>query len=110
MLKDELKKAIKGLVYISESDAPFKLINPKRILPEVLDFNDLFASLSSEKDWYTGDRKEQARRYGKLWQFLNDNLTDIKVLKIGKVEKEIFIYGTDENGNVVGIQTKSVET
>jgi hypothetical protein len=32
------------------------------------------------------------------------------VFKVGRVELDIYVVGLDENGNLMGIKTKAVET
>ncbi len=41
---------------------------------------------------------------------LEKNLKDLKVFKVGKIQLDVYAVGLDAESNVIGIQTKAVET
>ncbi len=41
-----------------------------------------------------------------LREVLQDNLRELKVFKVGKVELDIYVVGLDENDVLLGIQTR----
>jgi Nuclease A inhibitor-like protein len=110
---DTLKQATEGLLYTSESDYPFDVfswqtdtLTPKKILMQtkhpkntpiqVGDFDQFFAQVTQEKDWYGPKEKEIVARY--------------KVYRVGKIELEVYIVGKTPEGSLAGISTKVVET
>ena len=127
-LPEKLKKAVKNLFYISETDAeiqPFvgqtasavtindilrqteKSLNEK---VEERDFGQLFERLTKIQDWFGDEEKEKAKKFAIVRDLLTENLKDLKVFKVGEVEVEIFIVGLDEQGKLIGVKTKAVET
>jgi hypothetical protein len=53
------------------------------------------------------DRVDQVRA---LRRSFMDNLENIRLYRVGKIEIEIYLLGMDDSGNVFGKQTLSVET
>ena len=126
---DALKQATKGLVYQSESDAPFKTFvwkdgggrltkqkvvqlsghKPGTPVKEVK-LDDFFADLTEEQDWHGAEEKKTVQRYKDLLQTIKDNLSGAKVYKVGEVNRDIYIVGKGQAGDWAGIQTKAVET
>jgi hypothetical protein len=41
---------------------------------------------------------------------LKENLRDLKVYRIGRIEIDIYVIGIDSQNNLMGIKTKAVET
>ena len=122
----EIEKSTSGLVYISETDAPIEpffggkseRINVNQIVQHVSDSSDhetvnaeqFFARLTTEKDWFGEKEKETARRFSALQKLLDENLRDLTVVKIGRIQLEIYVVGLDADNNLIGIKTKAVET
>ena len=69
-----------------------------------------FERLTAEKDWHSAKEKVRAEKFRALKRVLEDNLSELKVFKIGRVRKDIFIVGLDKDGRLVGARTESVET
>lgn len=127
-LFDEIEKACKGLIYISETDAPVVAfagaatgaVTGEIILQqaaenaegpiEEISFDDLFARLSAIKDWFGELEKEKAERFRRLKELLEENLRDRKAFKTGTVQKRIFAVGIDKEGCLMGVTTRAVET
>jgi Nuclease A inhibitor-like protein len=124
---DTLKQATEGLLYTSESDYPFDVfswqtdtLTPKKILMEtkhpkntpiqVGDFDQFFAQVAQEKDWYGPKEKETVARYKELVKILQTTLSDIQVYRVGKIELEVYVVGKTPEGSLAGISTKVVET
>ncbi len=123
-----IEKACSGLIYISETDAPIELfaagradsVTRKTILEktghpadtpvEETDLIRFFARLTRVEDWYPGERKADAKRFARLKKILEENLTDLRVFKTGKIRLDIFAVGLDKDGRLMGIKTKAVET
>lgn len=125
-LAEQIKKASKGLFYISETDAgilPFKgekaqtvsaetiLKQTKKDAPvEERDFEDFFTRLTEMQEWFGDEEIRNANRYASLKELLQKNLRDLKVFKVGTIEIDIYIVGLDAENRLTGIQTKAVET
>ena len=120
---DALKKASKGLLFSSESDAPLEpfawpadaakpaALTPARVLAlaraapgtavEVTTLARLFAMVPSE------DRA----KFQALQKTLGEQLSAIKVYKVGdEAEKAVYIVGKTADGRWAGLKTSVVET
>lgn len=124
----EISRACDGLIYISEQDAPITAFvsersqeqRPEEILRhlsvetdepvEELEFDDFFERLTGDRDWHREEEKERVEKFRALKKILEDNLTQLQVLKFGRIRKNIFVVGRDKDNRLVGIRTESVET
>lgn len=127
-LPERLKNLTKGLFYISETDAeilPFigdktPCLTQAEILRQTksaagapvaeLNFTDFFSRLTEMQDWYGEEEKEIAQKFARLKVFLEQNLKDLKVLKVGRIKLDVYIVGLDDKDQLAGIKTKAVET
>ncbi len=127
-LPARIKKITDNLTYTSETDAdivPFvgkkaeatkaqellkQIENANNPPVEEKGFAEFFARLTEIQDWFGDEEKTTARRFAELKNLLEQNLKDLKVFKIGKVEIDIFVVGLDEENKLTGMQTKAVET
>lgn len=125
---EKVKELSTGLYYISETDAeilPFEGTKAEAITEEIIlsqtknapetpveqrDFAEIFARLTSLQDWFGDEEKVIAEKFSALQKLLEENLKDLKVFKIGTIQIDIYFVGRDVNGNLMGIQTKAVET
>jgi hypothetical protein len=121
-----LRKAVRGLLFMSEIDAPFKVVKFKEpptaaTIAEQLDKpsdseveevspTKFFADLTKPEKWHAEDDKAVIKRYRDLLNVLRENLTGLKVYKVGRVRVKIAILGKTDAGEVVGIVTDSLET
>lgn len=125
----KIRSATDGLFYVSETDAPFEIVEfgfvngnslPDYIsamgksssdLPEQVSPEEFFSRLTRIESWFTETERERAGRYAVLWQLLQSGLEDIRVLRFGKIRIEIFVVGRAKNsGKLIGIKTVAVET
>ena len=124
----EMREACDGLFYMSETDAeivPFfggKAAGRSReSLLENLELKDLstieersfdefFSRLTKIQDWFIPNEIQNAKQFGRLRQILEDNLTDLTVIRIGRIQIDIYIVGIDIAGNLAGVKTNAVET
>lgn len=127
-MKQTLKSLTKDLIYISETDAeivPFVLgkaedVTAKDLLAqlgrpaatpvETVNAEAFFARLTAVNDWFGPRERQRAKRFQELKQLLDEELTDLKVFKIGKIQIDIYIVGSDKEGRLAGVRTKAVET
>ena len=122
------RKAVKGLVYMSEKDAPFRVVAlkcdtapTKPTIAQLLDlpedspveevaFTKFFAELTKGEKWHAEDDKAVVKRYQTLLATLRETLTHLHVFKIGRVRVKIAIVGQSADGHWVGLETDSLET
>lgn len=127
-LAEQIEKSVKGLWYMSETDAeimPFignqtEAVTKENLLTQIekqldtpveeRDFTELFERLTKMQDWFGDEEKETAEKFSVLRNLLETNLKDLKVFKVGKIELDVYVVGLDSEGNLMGIQTKAVET
>ncbi len=125
---EKVKELSAGLYYISETDAeilPFegtkaetltreKILIQTNNLPdapvEERDFAEIFARLTAVQEWFGEEEKAIAAKFSALQTFLQENLKDLKVFKIGKIQIDVYFVGLDAENYLKGIKTKAVET
>ncbi|HEX8178281.1 MAG TPA: nuclease A inhibitor family protein [Pyrinomonadaceae bacterium] len=126
----ELKTLTKDLLFMSESDyavKPFvqapkgqpamspqdfvasKKAGPNAAVNEV-GFDSFFQSAMEEQDWQTPEARATARKFQALVKALKENLSDIKVYKVGDTEADVYVVGKTAAGSLAGVTTKVVET
>jgi hypothetical protein len=115
-----------GLVYVSETDSDLQTffagpVTNDDIVPmitqldprtpvEEISFEDFFGRLSTERDWYGDEEKKRAERFARLNEQLMENLRGLKVLKVGHIQKTIYVAGVSRNNNLLGVKMNAVET
>jgi hypothetical protein len=127
-LAERIRKACRGLIYISETDEPIELFeggvvekvtmktvleqagHPSNSPAEASDLHKFFTRLTRVEDWYPSERKADAKRFAKLKKILEEDLADTGVFKIGKIRLDVYVVGLDKDGRLIGIRTKAVET
>jgi hypothetical protein len=125
---EELKQLTEGLLFMSESDYPFEIIYRAGDAPislqyfrelsgqasdapvEVRSVDDFFRAAASEPDWKGEKELAIAKRYQALARFLKENLDELKVYRVGKINIPVYIIGRTKTGNWVGLSTRAVET
>ncbi len=124
-----LKKASAGLLYPSESDAPFKAFRlarekgeraAKAVLRvgkhapdspvEEVAVTELFNPLIEELKAQSAEGEADAQRYRELLQALREQLAGIKVFRVGQTQVAIYLVGKTKDGDWAGLRTTSVET
>lgn len=122
-----LRKSAKGLMYMSEKDAPFQVfsyeekgeINLKRFLQKVnhsgetaeeVKLESFFAGLTQDQKWHSADEKAVTQRFINLVKVLKESLDGIKVIKTGQAKKKVYIVGQTKDGSWAGLQTEALET
>jgi hypothetical protein len=129
-IKDEIISLSSDLMYPSESDekieyfeievstderlslANFRMYNGIRpeIEIEEMDFELFFEPLTKTEDWFGDDEKKWAEDSLKLKQLLTEKLKDIQILKVSKIQIDVYLFGKSEDCNWQGIKTKLIET
>ena len=127
-LVEQLKKAVKGLNYVSEVDSEVDVftgvkaakVNKSVIFNqtktstntfiEEINFADFFCHLTKISDWFSLDEIEIAEKFSVLRDLLERNLEQLKIFKLGRTRIKIYIVGLHSDGILMGIQTNSLET
>lgn len=127
-IADQLQQASKGLLFLSESDAPFEVIHwpaqgeltPPKLLQltghppdapvELRTVDDFFAIATVEEDWHDQDERETVQRFHNLVSILKQNLSQLQVYRVGSIDIDAYIVGVTDGGELVGLSTKLVET
>lgn len=129
-LVDILKQASDGLLFMSESEYPFEFFlweseNQQDIKPEFIlkktghsldtpvafvNLESFFQIATTEQDWHGIEEKETVRKFQTLVKTLKDNLTDIKVARLGTIEIDVYIVGKTPDNKFAGLVTKVIET
>jgi hypothetical protein len=129
-LVDTLQQASQGLLWMSESEAPLEVIAWQDHTTDLLenqtllnltqhsedtpiatvDFEEFFQYPTQIQDWFGEEETASAQQYQQLAEILKTHLQNLKVYRVGEVTIEIYILGRTENGNIVGLVTKAVET
>jgi len=123
-----IEKACEGLIYVSETDAPVTFFrgsaaanvtgeiilqqtghDAKETVEEIAS-SEFFSRLTTIKDWFGTVEKARAKKFLDLQKLIEENLSGVKVFRVGKVRIDILVVGRDLEGRVSGVRTSAVET
>src|SRR4051794_25817530 len=117
---DALKKASKGLVYTSETDAPLEPFvwessGDKLTAKQLLKLAGVEEGTAVEEttldEFLRTVPPEDRPKFDKLAKALQEQLSGIKVYRVGdEPEKEVYIVGKTKDGRWAGLKTTVVET
>lgn len=124
-----LQQAIKGLQYMSETDAPFEVIHwpdtsstldARKVLElsghkpkdpvQNMSVEDFFKPLIETRSWHGAAEKADVRKYQELLGVIKTKLSDPQVFRVGNIQIDIFVVGKTPQGDWMGVKTKAVET
>lgn len=108
----ELRKASEGLLVMSESDYPFEVtqwdgataINPHFLRSLTNEPKEAQVEEVPMNQFFTDGRFERLERS------LRENLTDLKVYKVGTISIPVYIVGKSPEGNWLGLSTRLIQT
>ena len=124
----KLEQAAAGLLFMSEADYPFEILSWGEINEIDVDYlrtqagaaagapvkivspEKFFATAMSEPEWKGEQELFVARRYQALVRLLKENLSDLKVYRVGEINIAVYILGRASTGHLVGLSTRVVET
>lgn len=128
IFSEQVKRLAGGLFYISETDAEISSFEGARAeavtKDEILrqtgrsaetpveerNFEEIFLRFTKIEDWFGEEETETAGKFLALKNFLEQNLRDLKVFKVGRIQLKVYFVGLDPEGVLKGIQTEAVET
>jgi Nuclease A inhibitor-like protein len=124
-----LTTASRGLLYPSESDEPFTTFTWKEAEGELtkekllkrahkpvssrvqeVPLQDFFRDLTTAQDWHGEAEKATVEKYRNLLEVIRQNLSGVKVFKVGATKVEVFIVGKTDEAGWAGLTTTAVET
>jgi hypothetical protein len=110
-----LREATAGLVYPSESDAPFDVFIDRTATTaqEVVTHRSgggRVKSVAVEQFFAELEASDQADQYRRLRDVLEKNLSPLGVFRVGSVQVDVYLVGKTSRGCWVGLHTRSVET
>lgn len=124
----KLKQVSEGLLFSTESDAPFEVeewkmqgqLTPTKLLQltehppdapvEVASVDEFFAIATQAENWHDEEERETVQRFQNLVSILKQNLSNIQVYRVGKINIDAYIIGVTPNGDWMGLSTQLVET
>ncbi len=129
-VSEKLKQSSDGLLMRSESDYPFEVVFWSGLAQETLtneklleltdhspetpiqtvELDYLFRNCAEEKEWHDEMQKQDVQKFQTLVKTLKENLTDIKVNRLGSTNIDVYIIGKTSSGDLAGISTKLVES
>ena len=126
-LLEELREATRGLTYMSESDYPFEVFTwgaaeptdeflrgltgePADAQVETRTPEDFFRVSASEADWKNVAMLGSARSIQRVLFLLEQNLSDLRVYRVGVINIPVYVVGRSASGNWLGVSTRVVET
>ena len=115
---------------MSETDAPFEVTVWPRAFEQGFSMDELrarteldselpvqemsleqfFASAIQEQDWHGDVEKEDVRRFRFLKTLISNQLSDIRVLRIGETHLEVLIVGKTKSSDWIALTTQAVES
>jgi Nuclease A inhibitor-like protein len=126
MSKERFDQLTEGLLFMSETDAPLTYfeLSPEKSQEWPPSTGGQFLQLIGEgmathveelapekffRDLRPGneDREDQVAA---LQKAMTGELRNLEGFRVGEIQINIFVLGTDDSGKVVGLQTLSVET
>lgn len=127
---EKIKSVSEGLYFRSETTYPFKTfaiegIGPNKLTAQkllevkkhhkntpikVVEVDDFFRIATKNESWHNEEEKEEVENFKKLVKVLKENLKDMKVFRVGKIEIDVYIIGKAVTGDYAGVATKVVET
>ena len=116
---DELQKAAKGLLFISETESelePFSWqgggrLTKARVLELAGGEEGSPIEQTTLEGFFRAVPSEDRDKFDELARVLNEQLSGVKVYKVGEeAEKAVYIVGKAPDGSWAGLRTTVVET
>ena len=115
-----------GLLFMSETDAPFQLITatkadekatakdfvkqqfnvPSDAPVKMVTLDKFFKNATADQDWYEAEEKANAKKFQALQKTIEEKLTDVQVVRVGKTEIAVYIVGKTPDGDWLAYRPK----
>ena len=127
-LKTRLEELTKELFLLSETDAPFTIVQfpleddidtslrkeleiSDTTLIEKVTLANFFSLYTEPQGWDSEEDAATKQRFAKLFSFFNEELLESKVYRLGRIEITVYILGIVPGlRTVLGLQSLLVET
>src|SRR5882757_11295592 len=108
----QLKEKTAGMFFMSESDYPFETLSwgPEDITDDFLRGlpGEDPSSAVEERSFEEFYQKYAGREnYGPVLDALRNDLTDLRVYRVGRINIGVYLVGRSEEGNWLGLSTRS---
>ena len=122
----QIQEASNGLLFLSESDHPFEMVELKSndiekevrqlalkpadsvIEKQTVDY--FFRNMVKTYQGYSQEQLATAQKFLKLQELVKQKLKDAQVYRIGTIQVDAFIIGQLHDGTIGGLRTKLIET
>lgn len=124
-----LEQASQGLMYQSETDAPWTVVSWPSAEGEPTaegiarrgwdradapageqSVDEFFGPLTQDQDWYGDEEKAVAARYRSLLAIIKGVLRNPRVVRVGERKVAVYVIGQAKEGGWAGLKTTAVET
>ncbi|WP_434416245.1 nuclease A inhibitor family protein [Nannocystis pusilla] len=109
---DNLKELVGPLIVVDDGEAPLE----EQTIEEK-PWEQIFLQMTTPQDWWTDYEIMRAEQYQAIQDTLDAHLVNLKMFRIGEQSGnwlfgaiDMFVIGETADGDLVGIQTVSVET
>lgn len=109
---DMLTRAASGLLYMSESDYPFEIIQWEGSTEITPDFIRSLSGESADSPVLEIDVETflNSGRYQRLLSVLSQQLSELRGYKVGRINMPVYLVGRSSEGSWLGLSTRVVET
>jgi Nuclease A inhibitor-like protein len=123
---EQLAAASRGLLYISESDHPFEVVDlksndvekeirqlaqkPGDTIMQTQTVDYFFRNMVKTYPGYSEDQRNSAQRFLTLQELIKQKLSGVQVYRIGAIQVDAYIIGKLHDGKYGGLRTKLIET
>ena len=109
---DMLTRAASGLLYMSESDYPFEIIQWEGSTEITPDFVRSVSGESADSPVQEIEVETflSSGRYQRLLLALTQQLSDLRGYKVGRINVPVYLVGRSSEGGWLGLSTRVVET
>ncbi|MGC4042867.1 MAG: nuclease A inhibitor family protein [Armatimonas sp.] len=112
-----LRKAARGLLFVSESDSRLQVVKLTDVqfaelkLTGGFPVSEALSPMTTAQDWYGPEEKETRARFQALETVLGSALTDAMAYRSGDGPNiTLWILGKDAEGGYTGLRTRLTET
>jgi hypothetical protein len=107
-----LSRAAAGLLFMSESDYPFEVIQWEGTTQITPDFIRRIAGEAEDSPVQELEVENflDSGRYQRLLSELQSELSSLKAYKVGRINMPVYLVGRSSEGSWLGLATRVVET
>ena len=109
---ERLSQAAAGLLFMSESDYPFELIQWDDLAEPTADFIRNVAGEAADSPVQKLEVEQflNSGRYQRLLSVLQRELSELRAYKVGRINMPVYLVGRSRAGSWLGVATRVVET